>query len=152
MSHPDDVRNVDRELQELYKLGKTKGQAEQLANIHADAKWPCRSYVTNVEKWTCSCPTFVISHFVTIHMDSFLSSHTYSTLTHISHAYDSSLTHLLHCSHTYSTLTHISHAYDSSLSHLLHHDSSAPIALLLYIQLDIPLVTLAWSYSNIPEF
>ena len=34
--------------------------------------------------------------FVTIHTDSFLSSHTYSTLTHISHAYDSLLPHLLH--------------------------------------------------------
>ena len=49
-------------------------------------------------------------------------------------------------SHTFSTLTHISHAYDSSFSHLLHHDLLPPIVLLLYT------VTLAWSYSNIPEF
>ena len=41
---------------------------------------------------------------VMIHTDSFLSSHTYSTLTHVSHAYDSLLPHLLHS--------------DSYLSHL----------------------------------
>ena len=39
-------------------------------------------------------------------------------------------------SHIYSTLTHISHAYDSSFPHLLHCDSSPPIVLLLYIRLD----------------
>ena len=48
-----------------------------------------------------------------LHSDSYLSrlwlidSHTYSTLTHISHTYDSSFTHLLHRSHTYSTMTHL---------------------------------------------
>ena len=36
--------------------------------------------------------------------------------------------------------------------HLLHSDLSTPIVLLLYIQLDTPLYSLAWSYSNIPEF
>ena len=65
---------------------------------------------------------------------------------HMTHGLFSSL------SHTYSTLTHISHAYDSSFPHLLHCDSSTPIVLLLYIWLDTPLVTSAWSYSNIPEF
>ena len=64
MSHPNKVRNVDRELQELYKWGKTKGQAERLANICADATRPHGSYVMDVEKWTCSCPSFVISCFL----------------------------------------------------------------------------------------
>ena len=53
----------------------------------------------------------IMLNYVTIHMDSFLSSHTYSTL------------------------THISHDYDSSLPHLLHYDSPTPIVLLLYIWL-----------------
>ena len=44
-------------------------------------------------------------------------------------------------SHAYSTLTHTSHTYDSSFSHLLHHDSSTPIVLLLYIWLDNHLST-----------
>ena len=43
---------------------------------------------------------------------------------------------LFFSSHTYSTLTHISHAYDSSLSHLLHYDSLPLFVLLLYIRLD----------------
>ena len=47
-----------------------------------------------------------------------------------------SLTLTTHRSHTYSTVTHISHAYDSLLPHLLHCDSSTPIVLLLYIWLD----------------
>ena len=59
----------------------------------------------------------------------FFSSHTYSTLTHTSHAYDSPLPHLLHSD------SYLSH-YDSSLPHLLHLDSSTPIVLLLYIRLD----------------
>ena len=40
MPCPDNVRNVDRELQELCKPGKTKGRAERLANICADADEP----------------------------------------------------------------------------------------------------------------
>ena len=47
-----------------------------------------------------------------------------------------SLTLITHHYHTCSTMTHISRAYDSSLPHLLHCDSSTPIVLLLYIQLD----------------
>ena len=47
-----------------------------------------------------------------------------------------SLMFMTHRSHTYSTLTHISHVYDSSFPHQLHYDSFTPIILLLYIQLD----------------
>ena len=76
---------------------------------------------------------------------------------------------LFFSSYTYSTLTHISHTYDSSLPHLLHSDSylsrlwliaptlTPPWLIHPYCTLTIytaryPLVTLAWSYSNIPEF
>ena len=70
---------------------------------------------------------------------------------------------------TYSTLTHFSHDYDSSFSHLLHSNSflswlwlivltPTPLWLIdpyctLTIQMTRSLpVNLAWSYSNIPEF
>ena len=76
---------------------------------------------------------------------------------------------LFFSSHTDSTLTHISHTYDSSLPHLLHSDSylsrswliaptlTPPWFIYLYCTFTIymaryPPVTSAWSYSNIPEF
>ena len=90
----------------------------------------------------------------TYHADSFLSS----------------FSHLLHsdslCSHTYSTLfSHLLH-FDSYLSHLwliaptltpplpclLHYDSFTPICTFTIYTARYPPVTLAWSYSNIPEF
>ena len=80
-----------------------------------------------------------------------------------------SLMLMTHCSHTYSTLTHFSHTYDSLLPHLLHSDSFLSCLWLIaptltpswliypYCTFTIytaryPLVTVAWSYSNIPEF
>ena len=100
---------------------------------------------------------------VTIHMDSFSFLLTPTPLWLIS------LMIMTHCSHTYSTLTHFSHDYDSLFPHLLHSDSflswlwliiptPAPLWLINpYCTFTIymaryPLVTLAWSYSNIPEF
>ena len=88
---------------------------------------------------------FWVGGSVTIHMDSFLSSHTCSTLTHISHAYDSLLPHLLHS--------------DSYLSCLwLIAPTLTPLWLISpYCTFTIytaryPPVSSAWSYSNIPEF
>ena len=79
-------------------------------------------------------------------------SHTYSTLTHISHAHDSLLPHLLHSDSYLSRLWLITPTLTPPLPRLLHHDSSTPICTFTIYTARHPPVTLAWSYSNIPEF
>ena len=65
MSRPDDIRNVARELEWLYKPVKTKGRAERLAQIRAEVDRPAGSYQTDIKRWTCSCPAYLISRFLT---------------------------------------------------------------------------------------
>ena len=63
-SHPDDIHNMERELHQLYKPVNTKGRAKTLENLHTNAVRPLGKYHTSSEKWTCSCPSFLISRFL----------------------------------------------------------------------------------------
>lgn len=49
----------------MYKPRKTKGRAERLAEIRAGADRPAGTYHTNILRWTCSCPAYLISRFLT---------------------------------------------------------------------------------------
>ena len=119
------------------------------------------------------------SHMLQFTQTLFFSSHTYSTLTCASHAYDTSFSHLLHSDsclpHLWliiltltplwlvppTLMTHHSHTYstDSYLPHLwlIVLTLTPPQLINPYCTFTIytasyPPVTLAWSYSNIPEF
>ena len=111
----------------------------------------------------CPPPSQAYFNIGSVHISKDLEKFWKFVTIHMAHGLFSSL------SHTYSTLTHISHAYDSSLPHLLHSDSHlshlwliAPTLTPLWLtypyctftiyMASYPPVTLAWSYSNIPEF
>ena len=81
-------------------------------------------YILKVLRFTWHTDSFLFFHTLAP-----LRSHTCSTLTHISHTYDTSFTHLLH---SLTLMTHRSHTY-STLSHLLHYDSSHPYLYFYYI-------------------
>jgi hypothetical protein len=65
MSRPDEIRLMAKELEWLYKPKKTKGRAERLVQIQADADRPAGTYHTDIMRWTCSCPAYLISRFLT---------------------------------------------------------------------------------------
>jgi hypothetical protein len=65
MSRPDEIRSTAKELEWMYKPRKTKGRAEWLAEIRADADRPAGTYHTDISRWTCSCPAYLISRFLT---------------------------------------------------------------------------------------
>ena len=65
MSCPDKIHSTEKELEWTYKPRKTKGHAEQLAEIRADADRPAGTYHTNILWWTCSCPAYLTSRFLT---------------------------------------------------------------------------------------
>ncbi|TFK45179.1 hypothetical protein OE88DRAFT_1649504, partial [Heliocybe sulcata] len=64
MSKPDELRLIERELTELYKPAKTKGRAERLVLIRNQAEHPAGSYHMDIHRWTCSCPSYLISCFL----------------------------------------------------------------------------------------
>jgi SWIM zinc finger len=64
MSRLDEICLTVKELEWLYKP-KKKGCAEWLAEIQADADRPAGTYHTNIMQWTCSCPVYLISRFLT---------------------------------------------------------------------------------------
>lgn len=64
LSKPDELRNIERELEWLYKPKKTKGRAERLAQIRENAQRQPGTHHTNPDKWVCSCRAFLVSRFL----------------------------------------------------------------------------------------
>ena len=63
-SKSDEQRNIERQLKLLKSTKKTKGRTERLAELEAEAERPNGTYHTNVDRWTCSCPSYLISRFL----------------------------------------------------------------------------------------
>ncbi len=62
MSKPDELRSMEKELACLKDaLRKAPARAERLAEIEAKRDRPRGTYHTLVERWTCSCPSYLIS-------------------------------------------------------------------------------------------
>ncbi|KAF7978602.1 hypothetical protein HWV62_45332 [Athelia sp. TMB] len=64
MSKSDEQRNVERQLEVLRTSKKMKGRSERLAELEAEATRPNGKYHTDVTRWTCSCPAYLISRFL----------------------------------------------------------------------------------------
>jgi hypothetical protein len=64
MSKPDEQRNIEQQLTVLKSAKKSKGCAEKLAELEADAERPSGTYHTDIDRWTCSCPSYLISQFL----------------------------------------------------------------------------------------
>jgi hypothetical protein len=61
LSKTDEHRLVEKELEWLQKPKKTKGHTERLAQIEEEKNRPNGTYITDVNRWTCSCPSYLIS-------------------------------------------------------------------------------------------
>ena len=64
LSKSDERRNVEAQLRWLNKPMNTKGRTERLAELAEDESRPRGTYVTNIKRWTCSCPSYLISRFL----------------------------------------------------------------------------------------
>ena len=64
MSRVDEHRLVEKELKWLKAPANTKGRTERLAEIAEEAHRPHGSYHTDLDTWTCSCPSFLVSRFL----------------------------------------------------------------------------------------
>ncbi|KAF9023082.1 hypothetical protein BDZ89DRAFT_898233, partial [Hymenopellis radicata] len=65
MSKPDELRSMEQELACLKDTSrKGPARAERLADIEAERDRPRGKYHTSVERWTCSCPSYLISRFL----------------------------------------------------------------------------------------
>jgi hypothetical protein len=64
MSKPDEQCNIEQQLAVLKSAKKSKGRAEKLAELEADAERPSGTYHTDIGRWTCSCPSYLISQFL----------------------------------------------------------------------------------------
>ena len=60
----DEHRLVEKELEWLRKPKKTKGRTERLTQIEEEKNRPGGKYVTDINRWTCSCPSYLISRFL----------------------------------------------------------------------------------------
>jgi hypothetical protein len=60
----DEYRLVEKELEWRRKPKKTKGRTERLAQIDEEKNRPNGTYITNIDRWTCSCPSYLISRFL----------------------------------------------------------------------------------------
>jgi hypothetical protein len=60
----DEHRLVEKELEWLRKPKKTKGRAERLTQIEEEKNRPKGMYITDINRWTCSCPSYLISRFL----------------------------------------------------------------------------------------
>jgi len=61
---PDEQRQLERELKWRKTPLKTKNRAERLAQLEAEAERKSGTYHTDIHRWTCSCPAFLISRFL----------------------------------------------------------------------------------------
>jgi hypothetical protein len=64
MSRCDEHRLVEKQLEWLKKTKKTKGRAERLAELDEEENRPRGKYLTEIDRWTCSCPAYLISRFL----------------------------------------------------------------------------------------
>ncbi|KAG6907485.1 hypothetical protein DXG01_008775 [Tephrocybe rancida] len=64
LSRCDEHRLVAKELEWRKKPRNTKGREERLAEIEQDYARPRGKYLTDVERWVCSCPAYLISRFL----------------------------------------------------------------------------------------
>ncbi len=65
MTKPDKQWLIKKELDYLKNMSiKPKIHAEWLAKIRAEETWPWGVYHTYIEDWACSCPSYLISHFL----------------------------------------------------------------------------------------
>jgi SWIM zinc finger len=64
MSKPDELRNIECQLEILKSGKKTKACTAKLAELKADELRPKGTYHTNINRWTCSCPSYLISRFL----------------------------------------------------------------------------------------
>ncbi|TDL17451.1 hypothetical protein BD410DRAFT_708203, partial [Rickenella mellea] len=64
MSRPDAIRLTEKELRWRKASAKTKGRSERLAEIEEEADRVPGTYHTDIQKWTCSCPAYLISRFL----------------------------------------------------------------------------------------
>jgi len=64
MSKSDEQRNIERQLEILKSVKKMKGRTEKLAELEAEAERPSGTYYTDIDRWTCSCPSYLISRFL----------------------------------------------------------------------------------------
>lgn len=64
MSKTDEQRVVEKQLKWLRKPAKTKGRTERLAELDEEERRPQGTYKTDIERWTCSCPSYLISCFL----------------------------------------------------------------------------------------
>ncbi|KAJ6557685.1 hypothetical protein B0H19DRAFT_946891, partial [Mycena capillaripes] len=63
-SRTDEHRLVAKELAILKTAKTTKNRAERLEQIAAEIEREPGEYFTDVEKWVCSCPAYLISRFL----------------------------------------------------------------------------------------
>jgi hypothetical protein len=64
MSRVDEHRLVEKELKWLKTPANTKGRTERLAEIAKEVQRPHGSYHTDLDTWTCSCPSYLVSRFL----------------------------------------------------------------------------------------
>lgn len=64
MGRSDEHRLVEKELQLLKSSAKAKGRSERLAEIAEEEIQPCGIYLTEIDRWMCSCPAYLISCFL----------------------------------------------------------------------------------------
>lgn len=64
MSKSDERRLVERELMWLRQPANIKGRAERLAEVEEEKARPHGTYATDMARWTCSCPAYLISRFL----------------------------------------------------------------------------------------
>jgi hypothetical protein len=64
MSHCDEHWLVEKQLDWLKKPKKTKGRTEQLAKLDEEEHQLRGKYLTEIDRWTCSCPAYLISRFL----------------------------------------------------------------------------------------
>ncbi|KAF8882474.1 hypothetical protein CPB85DRAFT_1339540, partial [Mucidula mucida] len=65
MSKPDELRSMEKELACLKDTSrKAPARAEHLAEIEAERDRPRGKYHTSIKKWTCLCPSYLISRFL----------------------------------------------------------------------------------------
>ncbi|EJD34591.1 hypothetical protein AURDEDRAFT_76042 [Auricularia subglabra TFB-10046 SS5] len=68
LSKPDALRNMQKELKVLLQKGKgvkfAQARADRLAELEADRSRPHGNYHTDLQRWTCSCPSYLINRFL----------------------------------------------------------------------------------------
>jgi hypothetical protein len=64
MSRKDELRLMEKQLKCLKSARNTKGRAERLELLEAAETQEHRTWLTDVEQWTCNCPSFAPNRFL----------------------------------------------------------------------------------------